>query len=79
MGDICRTPFDWIALIICGEAFTFWTSSLYCVLQPPATSYLLVPNVLLSTLFSNILNLCSSLSIKDQVARKNYGFVYFSL
>jgi len=35
-------------------------------LQPPATSSLLDPNILLSTLFSDTLNLCSSLSVRDQ-------------
>jgi hypothetical protein len=37
------------------------------------------PNYLLSTLFSNILNLCSSFSVGDQVAhlyKKSYSFLY---
>jgi len=34
----------------------------------PATSSLLRPNILLSTLFSDTLNLCSSLSMRDQVS-----------
>jgi hypothetical protein len=37
------------------------------LLQPPATSSLLEPNIL-STLFSNIPKLCSSLSTNDQVS-----------
>jgi phosphate starvation-inducible membrane PsiE len=36
-------------------------------LQPPVTSSLLGRNILLSTLFSNTLNLCSSLYVRDQV------------
>jgi hypothetical protein len=36
-------------------------------LQPPVTSSLLGPNILLSTLFSNTLNLCPSLNVRDQV------------
>jgi hypothetical protein len=38
------------------------------LLQPPATSSLLGPNILLSMLFSNTLNLCSFLSVTDQVS-----------
>jgi hypothetical protein len=38
-----------------------WSSSLCILLQ-------LLPNILLSTLFSNTLNLCSSLSMRDQVS-----------
>jgi hypothetical protein len=45
-----------------------WSSSLCSLLQPPATSSLLGPNILLSTLFSNTLNLCSSLSVRYQVS-----------
>jgi hypothetical protein len=35
-------------------------------LQPPVTSSLLGPNILLSTLFPNTLNLHTSLNVKDQ-------------
>jgi hypothetical protein len=38
------------------------------LLQPPETSALLVPNILLSTLFSNTVNQLSSLSRRDQVS-----------
>jgi hypothetical protein len=38
------------------------------ILHPPATSSLLGPNILLSILFSNTLNLCSSLSMRDRVS-----------
>jgi hypothetical protein len=37
-------------------------------LQPPVTLSVLGPNILLSTLFSNILNLCYSLNVRDQVS-----------
>jgi hypothetical protein len=40
----------------------------YIFLHPPVTSSLLVPNILLSTLFSNTLNLCPSLRTTDQVS-----------
>jgi hypothetical protein len=37
-------------------------------LHSPVTSSLLGSNILLRTLFSNTLSLCSSLSVRDQVA-----------
>jgi hypothetical protein len=43
------------------------SSSLCSFLQPPITSILFSPNILLSTLFSNTLSLCSSLNVRDQV------------
>jgi hypothetical protein len=41
--------------------------SLCSLLHSPVASSLLGPNILLSTLFSNTLSLCSSLSVRDQV------------
>jgi hypothetical protein len=35
-------------------------------LQPPVTSSLLVPNILLSTLFPNTLNLCPSFKVRTR-------------
>jgi hypothetical protein len=57
-----------ITLIILGEEYKPCSSSLCSFLQTPVASSLLGPNILLSTLFSNILNLCSSLNVKDQVS-----------
>jgi hypothetical protein len=54
-------------------------------LHSPVTSSLLGPNILLRTLFSNTLSLCSSLSVRDQVPHpyKTTGrimvFLYFNL
>jgi hypothetical protein len=50
-------------------------------LQPPVTSSLFCTNILLSTLFSDTLSLCSSPNVRDQVShpyrnRQNYDFVY---
>jgi hypothetical protein len=46
-----------ITLIIFGEACYLWSPSLGSLLQPHVTFSLLVPNILLSTLFSNTTNL----------------------
>jgi hypothetical protein len=43
--------------------YKLWSFSLCSLLQPPSTSSLLGPNILLSTL-----NLCSYLSVRDQVS-----------
>jgi len=56
-----------ITLIIIGKEYK--RCSLLCTfLHPPVTSSLVGPNILLSTLFSNTLNLCSSHRVRDQVS-----------
>jgi hypothetical protein len=50
------------------------SSSLCDFFQPPVTSSLLRPNILLSILFSNTLNLCSSFNVIDQVSHP-YCFI----
>jgi hypothetical protein len=57
-----------ITLTILGEEYKQCSSSLCSFLQPPVTSSLLGPNILLSTLFSNTLNLCSFLNLRDKVS-----------
>jgi hypothetical protein len=63
-------PFDQITRVIFGEEYRSLSSSLCSFLHYPATSSLLGPNILLSVLFSNALNLCSSFNVSDQVSRQ---------
>jgi len=53
---------------ILGEEYRSLSSSLCSFLHSPVTSSILGPNVLLNILFSNNLNLPSSLNVRDQVS-----------
>jgi hypothetical protein len=59
--------FEFITRTIMGEEYRSLSSSLYSFLHSLVTSYLLGPNILLNTLFSNTLNLRSYLNVSDQV------------
>ena len=59
---------DFITRTISDEEYRSLSSSLCNFLQSPVTPSLLGPNILLNTLFSNTLNLCSSLNVSDQVS-----------
>jgi len=58
---------DFITQTTLGEEYRSLSSSLCSFLYSPVTSSLLGPNILLSTLFSNTLSLCSFLNVSDQV------------
>jgi hypothetical protein len=49
--------------------YKLWSPSLGNFLQPPVTSSLFGPNIVLWNLFSNTISLCSSLNIKDMVSQ----------
>src|SRR5215470_8142193 len=59
---------DLITRIIFGDEYRSLSSSLCSLLHSPVASSLLGPHILLSTLFSNTLSLCSSLSVRDHVS-----------
>src|SRR5215470_7812922 len=59
---------DLITRIIFGDEYRTLSSSSCSLLHSPVASSLLGPNILHSTLFSNTLSLCSSLSVRDQVS-----------
>jgi hypothetical protein len=57
---------DFITLIILGEEYTSWSSSLCKFLISLVTSSLFSTNILLRTVLWNTLSLCSSLNVRDQ-------------
>ena len=59
---------DLINQTIFGEGYISLSSSLCSFLHSPVTLYLLGSNILLSSLFSNALRLCSFLTMSDQVS-----------
>jgi hypothetical protein len=64
---------DLTCLMISEDEYKLRSSSLCNFLHSPVTSSLLGPNILLRTLFSNTLSLCSSLSVRDQVSHPYKG------
>ncbi|KAJ4451889.1 hypothetical protein ANN_03367 [Periplaneta americana] len=60
-----------VSVIESGEEYKACRSVLCNFLHSPVTSSLLDPNIFLRTLFSNTLNLCSSLKVRVQVSQPN--------
>jgi hypothetical protein len=56
-----------LIILIIQEKYKLWSSWLCSFLQRPVNSSLFGPNILLNTLFSNTLSLCSSLNVIDQM------------
>jgi tellurite resistance protein TehA-like permease len=59
---------DLIRLIAPDDEYKIWSSPLCNFLHSPIASSFLGQNIILSTLFLNILNLYSSLNVKNQVS-----------
>ena len=62
------TLLDLITRTILGEHYWSFSSSLCSFLHSLVTPSLLIPNILLNTLFPNTLSLRSSLNVSDQVS-----------
>ena len=65
---------DFITRTILGEEYRSLSSSLCNCPYSPVTPSLLGPNILLNTLFSNTLSLCSSLYLPLYLPYKNFIF-----
>jgi len=59
---------DFITCTILGEEYKLFSPSLCNVHYSPVTSSLIGPNILLNTMFSNILSFLTSRSVKDPVS-----------
>ena len=69
---LCALPISVFSIktqIMLGEQYNAFSSTLCNFLHFPVISSFLAPNIFLSTLFSNTLNLCSSLNVRDKVSQ----------
>jgi len=60
-------PFSFNHPITFSQQHCSWSSPLCSLLQSTVSHFLSATNITLSTLFSDTLNICSSLSIRQQV------------
>ena len=77
---------DFITRTLLGEQYRSLSSSLCSFLHSPVTPSLVGPNILLNTLFSNTLSLCSSLNVSERPSftfiqnnGQNYSSIYLDL
>ena len=66
-----HAPF--FTIIIFGERYKSWISSLFSFLHSSYPSSLLGPIISASTQFSYVINLCSTLSVRDKVSHSHKG------
>jgi hypothetical protein len=65
----CPLHSHWLdPIMTVGDGYKPWRSLLCNFLHSPVTSSVFDPNIILRTLFSNTLSLCSSLNVRDQVS-----------
>jgi hypothetical protein len=70
---------DLMSLIIFSKEYTLWVSSLHNFLLSLVTSSLLGPNISVSILFSDILNLWSTLSMETHVLHAYTTAIIYTL
>ena len=69
---------DFFTQTVLGEEYRSLSSSLFSFIHSPVTFSLLDPNILLSTLFSDTLRLCSYLNMTEQVSLPGLYISFFT-
>jgi hypothetical protein len=86
MRPVCSTHlvlFGFNMLTIFGEEYKLWRFPLHSFINCAVTSFFVSPNIILSTLFSNTLSLCSFPNVRDlvlhlyQTTGKKYCYITF--